>query len=77
MVYKKVEIHWLDSHGITSDWEFIDELKSFMPVEVVSIGFLLEDEKDYKTIVQSYSESQVLGRMAIPATSILQIITLK
>ncbi len=77
MAYKKVEIHWLDSKGVTSDWEFLDEIEPFEPVMIVSMGFLFQDNDNYKTIIQSCNETQVLGRMTIPVCSIQQIIELK
>lgn len=67
---QKVEIEWIDSKGITPDWEFLDKIAPLEPCVVKSIGYLLDDNKDYKTLVQSVSAEQVLGRLTIPAGSI-------
>jgi hypothetical protein len=58
---KLVKICWHDSKGVVSSWEYKDELSPLLPVEVFSVGYLIDDNKDYKTIAQSVSETQVLG----------------
>ncbi len=70
---KKVEIHWLDSKGITSEWEFLEDIQPLVPCECTSVGYLIDENKDYKTIVQSISKEQVLGRMSIPTACIIKI----
>lgn len=72
-----IEIEWIDSKGITATWEYKDEIKPLEPCLVKSIGYLLEDEKSYKTLVQSMSEDQLLGRLTIPKVSIKKIRRLK
>jgi len=73
MCLTKVEIQWIDSKGVTSSWEHKDDLESLEPVLVTSLGYLLEDKKEYKTIAQSVSADQVLGRMSIPVVSIKKV----
>jgi hypothetical protein len=73
---KIVEIEWIDSKGITSDWEFKDDIKSLEPCLCKSVGYLLDDNENYKTIVQSDSSEQVLGRLTIPKESIKKLKTL-
>lgn len=68
----KVLITWLDSKGITSEWEFMDELEPLLPCEIHSIGFLIDDNEKYKTIAQGYSDTQIIGRLCIPACSIVE-----
>ncbi len=70
---QKVEIEWIDSKGVTSSWEYLDEVAPLEPSVVNSIGYLLEDNKDYKTLVQSVSADQVLGRLTIPAGNIKKV----
>lgn len=70
---KLVSIEWLDSKGVINEWEYIDEIKPLEPVKCISVGFLIEDNKQYKTIVQSIGDSQILGRMTIPTCSITKI----
>ena len=70
---KLVLIEWLDSKGIVNEWEYTDEIKPLKPVNCISVGFLIDDNKEYKTIVQSIGDSQILGRMTIPSCSITKI----
>jgi hypothetical protein len=65
-----VLIEWLDSKGVIGEWEFIDSLTPLKPSICTSVGFLIEDKKGYKTIVQTKSKEQVVGRMTIPTCSI-------
>jgi hypothetical protein len=67
---KVVQVEWLDSVGMTPEWEYKDEVKSLKPVSPTSVGFLLEDEPDHVTILQTDSENQLLGRLTIPKISI-------
>jgi hypothetical protein len=70
---KIVFIEWLDSKGITNQWEYWDELESLKPDRCYSVGFLIEETDQCKTIAQSISETQVIGRMAIPCCAIQNI----
>jgi len=74
---EKVEIEWVDSKGVTPSWEYKNELEPLTPVLVSSVGYLLEDNKDYKTLAQSVSAEQVLGRIAISAASIKKLRIIK
>ena len=73
MKLEKVEIIWIDSKGITPSWEYRDELEYLKPTIVTSICYLLEDATEYKTIAQSVSADQTLGRTTIPVISIKNI----
>jgi hypothetical protein len=68
-----VLIEWLDSKGVIGEWEFIDSLNPLVPCKCVSVGFLVDNNKNYKTIVQTKSNEQVVGRMTIPTCSIKKI----
>ena len=61
-----VKVKWVDSQGLSPDWELKDGLEQLRVVYVTSVGFLLEDREDYITILQSDSDKQVLGRLTIP-----------
>jgi len=63
-------IEWLDSKGITSQWEYLDDAEPMKPDECLSVGFLLEKTREYVTIAQSVGETQVIGRTTIPCCSI-------
>ena len=73
IIRKKVEIEWMDSKGVTAEWEDLDEIEPLEPCLVYSVGYLLEDNEDYKTITQSLTTEQVLGRLTIPAKSIKKV----
>lgn len=77
MIDRRVEITWLDSKGVTSSWEYKDDLEPLEPNVIISIGYLLEDTDRYKTIAQSVSEHQVLGRLSIPTVSIKKMRKIK
>jgi len=76
---KKMLIRWFDSRGITEKWEYLDDIDPLIPCECNSIGFLLEDHEDYKTLVQTTSPTtgQILGRLTIPAGAIIELRELK
>ena len=74
---KIVIVKWIDSIGLTPDWEYKNGLKQLKPAYVTSVGFLLEDNEDYKTILQSDSSNQILGRLTIPAGCVTSISVLK
>ena len=70
---KIVAIEWLDSKGVVNEWEYYDDIKPLKPIVCISVGFLLENNKKYKTIVQSIGDGQILGRLTIPNCSIKKI----
>mgnify|MGYP001587159507 FL=1 len=72
-----VLIEWLDSKGINNQWEYLDEIEPLLPSRCISVGFLIEETPEYKTIAQSVSATQVLGRMTIPCCSIQKVVELK
>ncbi len=69
---KIVIIKWLDSHGVSSEWEFKDELKPQEPIVITSVGFIEKEDKKSITIYQNDSGRQVVGRMTIPKICILK-----
>jgi hypothetical protein len=77
MKYKLVLIEWLDSKGITDQWEFLDKIESMKPSKCFSVGFLIEETSQYKTIAQSINDTQVIGRTTIPRCSIKNIVEIK
>jgi len=72
MAKEIVLIEWVDSKGMER-WEYLDEIKPMPPCVCFSVGFLIEDNKDYKTLALGISENQVLGRTTIPAGCIKSI----
>ena len=74
---RMVEVAWVDSFGTDGRWEYLDGLEPLEPVACVSVGFLLESENDYMNLGMSISHDQVLGRLAIPRSSITSVRYLK
>ena len=70
---QRIEIHWIDSKGITAEWEFWDGLLSVTPAKIKTSGYVTEQTGTYITVCQSTSKMQVIGRMTIPICSILKI----
>jgi hypothetical protein len=70
---QKVRIEWIDSHGAPNDWEFREGLKPLKPAKCETVGFLMDDKPDYKTLAFSISEEQVCGRITIPKECILSM----
>ncbi len=64
-----VLIEWVDSKGMNR-WEYLDELEPMPPCICYSVGFIIDDSPDYKTIALGLSETQVLGRTTIPSCCI-------
>ena len=67
-----VLIEWVDSKGMER-WEYLDEIDPLPPCICYSVGFIIEDNPDYKTIALGLSETQVLGRTSIPLSCIKNI----
>jgi hypothetical protein len=72
MNYKIVLIEWLDSKGVER-WEYLDQIETMQPCICRSVGFLIENKKDYKTIALGLTDNQVLGRTTIPSGCIKSI----
>ena len=67
-----VLIEWFDAKGVNR-WEYLDEIEPMPPCVCYSVGFIIEDNPDYKTLALGLSETQVLGRTTIPAGCIRRI----
>ncbi len=65
-----VQIDWIDSKGAEMRWEDWSDLEPLKPVLCRSVGYLLHDGKRYKTLAMAISDTQILGRMTIPASAI-------
>ena len=63
----------MDSAGLTQGWEFRGDLEPLEPPNCQSVGFLLEETPDYKTLVMTTSPLQVLGRLTIPKAAIVSV----
>jgi len=61
-----VLIEWIDSKGMER-WEYLDEIEPMPPCTCYSVGFIIDNHKDYKTLALGISDTQVLGRTTIPS----------
>ena len=68
---KLVLIKWNDSVGLTEGWEFLTEIDPLKPHICYSVGFLIDDNKNYKTLCANINSKQIIGRITIPVCSIL------
>lgn len=69
---KLLLIEWWDSKGVSSHWEFKDEIRVEYPVHIYTIGWLEHDGRKSISLVQSKSKEQVCGRITIPKCSIIK-----
>lgn len=75
-----VMITWLDSRQTDGAWEWLSKYERLNPVEVVSVGWLIQDDDNVKVLAQSMAPDgenmQTAGRKAIPTCCIRSIETL-
>lgn len=75
--FKLVRIEWLDSRGVTTGWDFYDDLTPLKPMRCFTVGYLIEETAEYKTLVQTISDDQCVGRITIPRRAIVKQKALK
>lgn len=61
-----VYIEWVDSKG-PRRWEYVDEAEPQPPSVLHAVGFLVDDNREYKTLAIFEGGGQVFGRTTIPA----------
>lgn len=73
----KVEIDWIDSYSTSNQWILEEDIKSLKvkPDNITSIGFILDNNIDYITIVQNWklTSTQYSGLTTIPKGCIKNI----
>ena len=79
--YRLVYIEWEDSHGVSSDWQYVSQCQPSVVV-CQSVGWLIYDGKECKVIVPHLTKSdhvkrQGCGDMTIPAASVVRMVELK
>lgn len=74
-----VLVIWLDSYGVSSEWQEITEIVA-PPLTVSSVGWLLHDGEDCIVIVPHLSQAdhkhakqQGCGDMTIPKVAVVSI----
>lgn len=70
---KLVSIKWIDSKGMTEEWEHWYEMEPLKPSICVTVGYLIDDNPKYKTLAMTISKDQVFGRISIPVCSIVKL----
>jgi hypothetical protein len=71
--YKRVEVEWIDSKGITGEWEFKDQLQPYRPVRCRTVGFVIRRTPKFITLAMGMSKDQIIGRFTIPSRSIVKV----
>lgn len=66
-------VEWVDSLGISDQWEFREELGDMEPVSCYSCGFLEELTDTKIVLAMTIGGSQVLGRLCIPRQAIVRM----
>ena len=70
-------ITWLDSRQTDGAWQWLSQFEKLTPVEVVSVGWLIQDDDQVKVLAQSMAPDgdnlQTAGRKAIPANCVKKI----
>lgn len=76
-----VLIRWLDSRGGCLEWHRADGLAPLEPSTCQTVGFLLYDGADYKSLTMCLTESltdrEIFGRFTIPTVAVLSVHELK
>jgi len=70
---RMVLIDWLDSRGLTEEWEFREDCPSLAPSKCQTVGFVCEEQADFVTVACTVSADQILGRLTIPKGAILKM----
>ncbi len=76
--HKVVFIRWVDSRQPTSSWQHISDIDEPSPVICVTVGWLLHDNKDCKTLCATmgdlaHEHPQGCGVIEIPTKCIIEI----
>lgn len=75
-----VMVTWMDSRQTDGAWQWLSNYEKLSPVEVVSVGWLIQDDSAVKVLAQSLAPDggnmQVAGRKVIPTCSVQKIETL-
>ena len=65
-------VTWTDSSIADIGWEHLEGMKPLLPTRVVSIGWIIDETGEYITLAGDISDTQVLGRRAIPKFSLVE-----
>lgn len=66
-------ISWLDHCSAGDGWRYIDDLKKLDPLEVKTIGWVIQEEKGYLVVCSTITESATaLNNVCILKSDILK-----
>lgn len=68
-----VLIEWVDSRIGPYGWEQTEDVDVLRPALCVTVGLLVDDAKDYKTVALSANQDNIMGRMTIPTSAIRKV----
>jgi hypothetical protein len=79
--YRLVMVEWEDSARPTSEWQWADECEVPVPIECVSVGYLIAKTEGGLAIAANLGDVrrdriQASGIMHIPACSVRKIVDL-
>ena len=74
---KLLLIEWVDSCGDGTRWRELDEIKKDRPVRIRSVGWLLVETPESKTIVAHLGPDHGQGEMTIPKEAIKKTTVLR
>lgn len=67
---KLVMIEWIDSASGVGYWKDIEDAEEALPAECTTVGFLIDDGPDHKTVASSITGEQAGGTLSIPKSAI-------
>jgi len=74
-----VIIRWQDSRQPSGHWRYLSVLPAAKPVEVATVGWLLQDDAEVKVVCQNVGDlehpdkAQASGIMTIPTRCVLSV----
>jgi len=80
---KLVLIEWVDSSQPLPNWAHLASLPSAVPIECVSVGWLLHDDKQVKMLapnmgdMKSGGNEQAMGIINIPTAAVKRVVKLQ
>lgn len=72
--YPVVEVLWLDASSLGGEhWIGVSDLIDFKPAKSLSVGYLVEDRKNYITLLGMVNDSTVGHALTLPKGMIKEI----
>jgi len=62
---KLVYVQWLDAINDDGDWVSKKHVEKLPPVKCETVGWVIDEDDSYITLVQTISEEQMAGRFTI------------